>query len=163
MSAVALVVLSGYPGWVRTAAAFWLVGAIVLGAVDGLVHRLPLRIVGALSLGTTALLSAAAYTAGDWADLRRALLAGGVLAVVFFLLCLPRGGLGLGDAALAFPIGLVLGWFGWPTVAAWVLLTSLLSALTGIALIATGRASRKSRLPLGPFMLVAAVLAAAIS
>ena len=159
VSAVLVALLPGP----RPAAAFWLGCAIVLGIIDGLVHRLPLKLVGVMAGGTTVLLALDAALSGRWDNLIRAGLAAATLGGVLFLLCLPRNGFGLGDAALAVPIGLIAGWFGWSTVLAWVLLWSTLAGIAGVALLVLGRASRKSRIPLGPYMRIATVLAVAIS
>ncbi|MBB5869627.1 leader peptidase (prepilin peptidase)/N-methyltransferase [Allocatelliglobosispora scoriae] len=157
---IALVVLLSGP---RPAAAFWLGCAIVLGTIDGLVHRLPLPLVGVMAGGTAALLALDAALGGGWDNLVRAGLAAAGLGVLFFLLCLPRNGFGLGDATLAVPIGLALGWFGWSAVLIWALLASLLAGATGVALLLLGKASRQTRIPMGPYMLIATVLAVAIS
>jgi len=157
---IALVVLLPGP---RPAAAFWLGCAIVLGIIDGLVHRLPLALVSTMAGGTAALLTLDAALSGGWDDLIRAAFAGVALGGFFFLMCLPRNGFGLGDATLAVPIGLVLGWYGWSTVLVWALLASLLAGLVGIALLVLGKASRQTRIPLAPYMLIATVLAVAIS
>jgi leader peptidase (prepilin peptidase)/N-methyltransferase len=162
--AAVLVAVSNLPVWVRIAAGWWLLGAIVLGCVDALVHRLPLRLVAAMSAGTICFGALDALGSGaHWAPLQRSLLVGALLAVVLFVLCLPRGGLGLGDAALALPVGFALGWFGWPTAVAWVLVASLLTGLTSLTLLAAGKVKWTSALPLGPFMLAAVVLSVALT
>jgi leader peptidase (prepilin peptidase)/N-methyltransferase len=66
-------------------------------------------------------------------------------------------GLGWGDVKLSGLVGLYLGWFGPRALLAGVLGGYLLAAVTGIALLAARRASRKSRLPFGPFMLAGAL------
>ena len=50
-------------------------------------------------------------------------------------------------------LGLYLGWCGAQVFVAGVLAGYLLAAVTGIALIATGKATRKTAIPFGPFML----------
>lgn len=83
----------------------------------------------------------------------------GLAAATFFLLItlVTRGrGMGLGDAKLAFLMGLVLGW---PDILAAVFLAFLGGAAVGVALIAAGRKTMKSQIPFGPF-LIAATLAA---
>jgi len=51
---------------------------------------------------------------------------------------------------------LYLGWFGVRTCFVGLLGGFVLAAATGVALIAAGRATRKSQLPFGPFMLAGA-------
>ena len=53
-------------------------------------------------------------------------------------------------------IGLYLGWLGAGPLIAGVLGGYLLAAVTGIGLIVARRATRKSHLPFGPFMLAGA-------
>jgi leader peptidase (prepilin peptidase) / N-methyltransferase len=83
----------------------------------------------------------------------------GMAAVwLFFVLqvLIYPAGMGWGDVKLSGVIGLYLGWFGAGAVLAGLLGGYLLAAITGIALIATRRATRKSHLPFGPFMLAGA-------
>jgi leader peptidase (prepilin peptidase) / N-methyltransferase len=86
-------------------------------------------------------------------------LAGLAAAWLFFaLLALIRpGGLGWGDVKLSGVLGLYLGWLGAAAVAAGLIGAFVLAALAGLGLIAAGRATRKSHLPFGPFMLVSAL------
>ncbi|NUR50414.1 MAG: hypothetical protein HOV71_19995 [Hamadaea sp.] len=139
------------------AALWWISHAVLLSITDIRTHRLPLRTVGTMSAGTLLLLAGAAPV-----RLIPAVLCGLLLAGLLFLLALPRRGIGLGDAALAFPIGLVLGWAGWSTVPIWALATGLLMTLTALVLLALRRVSWRSALPLGPFLL-AAVLPALLT
>jgi leader peptidase (prepilin peptidase)/N-methyltransferase len=72
-------------------------------------------------------------------------------------------GLGWGDVKLAGVLGLYLGWLGLGALAAGLFLGYLCAAATGLALIAARRASRKSLLPFGPFLLVGALAAVLLS
>jgi leader peptidase (prepilin peptidase)/N-methyltransferase len=72
-------------------------------------------------------------------------------------------GLGWGDVKLSGLIGLYLGWLGAAAVVEGLLAGYLLAALAGIALLATRRATRKSQLPFGPFMLAGALIAIVMS
>jgi leader peptidase (prepilin peptidase)/N-methyltransferase len=148
---VAAIVASGPPSWTRLAAAWWVACAVLLAYSDAITHRLPLGLITLQTLGTLALLAGA----GSPASLARSLAAGLGLGLVMFLLCLPRNGLGLGDAALAVPVGVALGWVGWSAVVLWVLSASLLIFLAATSLLALRRITRRSRLPLGPFLLLA--------
>jgi leader peptidase (prepilin peptidase)/N-methyltransferase len=82
----------------------------------------------------------------------------------FALLALIQpGGLGWGDVKLSGVLGLYLGWLGAAAVAAGLLGAFVLAALAGMGLIAAGRATRKSQLPFGPFMLASAIAVIAVS
>jgi leader peptidase (prepilin peptidase)/N-methyltransferase len=65
-------------------------------------------------------------------------------------------GIGWGDVKLSGVIGLYLGWFGIGAVLAGIIGGYLLAAVTGIGLIAARRATRKSQIPFGPFLLASA-------
>jgi leader peptidase (prepilin peptidase) / N-methyltransferase len=92
-------------------------------------------------------------------------LAGLAAAWLFFaLLALVHpGGLGWGDVKLAGVLGLYLGWLGAAALAVGLLGAFVLAALAGLGLIAAGRATRKSQLPFGPFMLASAIAVIAAS
>ena len=92
-------------------------------------------------------------------------LAGMAVAWLFFLLLAlsSPAGLGWGDVKLSGVLGLYLGWLGASALLAGVLGAFAAAALTGLALIAAGRATRTSHIPLGPFMLGSAVAVIACS
>lgn len=136
-------------------ALLWFVAiAIALTAIDLDTHRLPDAIV-LPSYGVLAvLLGGAALLSGDGEGAARAAAGAGILFAVFLLLALisPRG-MGMGDVKLAGVIGLVLGWTSWAALAVGALAAFVLGGLVGVALLVTGRASRSTGIPFGPWML----------
>jgi leader peptidase (prepilin peptidase)/N-methyltransferase len=68
-------------------------------------------------------------------------------------------GLGLGDVKLAASLGLLLGWLGWTWVVVGLVAAVVLGGVVGLALLATGRAHRRSAVPFGPSMLVGGLVA----
>jgi leader peptidase (prepilin peptidase)/N-methyltransferase len=56
-------------------------------------------------------------------------------------------------------IGAYLGWLGWGALGVGAFLGFLLGGVLGAALMAVGRAGRKSKIPFGPFMLAGALIA----
>jgi leader peptidase (prepilin peptidase)/N-methyltransferase len=92
-------------------------------------------------------------------------LAGMAAAWLFFALLalIHPGGLGWGDVKLSGVLGLYLGWFGAAAVAAGLLGAFVLAALAGLGLLAAGRATRRSQIPFGPFMLASAIAVIAAS
>ena len=58
---------------------------------------------------------------------------------------------------LAGPLGAYLGWLGATAFVAGLLAAWLLAAVTGLGLMAAGRANRKTQLPFGPFLIAATV------
>ena len=133
---------------------------VPLAVIDARCRRLP----DALTLPSypvaLALLGFAALLLPGGAGHFRGALAGMALAWGAFLLqvLLYPAGLGWGDVKLAGLLGLYLGWLGrgWPdqgALLAGLFLGYLFAAAAGLALIAARRASRKSRLPFGPYLL----------
>jgi leader peptidase (prepilin peptidase)/N-methyltransferase len=133
---------------------------LTLALVDVRVLRLPDVLTLPALAGTALLLGGAALLpshAGSWP---RALLGGVALGALYFLLFLVNpAGMGLGDVKLAPTLGLVLAWYGWPTLVAGTLVAFALGALTGLALLLAGRAHRRTPIPFGPFMLAGAAAA----
>jgi len=84
-------------------------------------------------------------------------MAAGVALFFLLLLAFPAG-IGMGDVKLAGPLGACLGWLGATAFLAGLMAAWLLAAVTGLGLMAAGRAGRKTQLPFGPFMLAGALL-----
>lgn len=150
-------------GGVRPELLVWLLlvpVGLTLALVDVRVFRLPDVLTLPALAGTVLLLGAAALLpshAGSWP---RALLGGAALGALYFLLFLVNpAGMGLGDVKLAPTLGLALAWYGWPTLVTGTLAAFALGALTGLGLLLTGRANRKTPIPFGPFMLAGAAAA----
>ena len=131
--------------------------SVALGVIDVEHHRLPDAIVlPAYAVGLV-LLGASSALTGDWA----ALLRGGVglvgllafYGVAWF--AYPTG-MGLGDVKLAGVLGLFLAWLGWGEFAVGAFSAFLVGGLFSVALLVTRRATRKSGIPFGPWMLVGA-------
>jgi leader peptidase (prepilin peptidase)/N-methyltransferase len=133
---------------------------VAMAYVDLRIHRLPDRLTAAAFGGGTVLLTAAATTTGQWGSLGRALLGAAATTAFYLVLALARpADLGLGDVKLAATVGLVLGWVGWSAVVTGTLLAFVLGGLTGLVLMAAGRAGRRTAIPFGPPMLAGALLA----
>jgi leader peptidase (prepilin peptidase)/N-methyltransferase len=146
---VALAVATG----TRPELGVWLLLAPVAVAVPG----------AGLSLagGALALLGVVAFVpehAGHWTT---ALLGGLALGAGYYGLTRidpGDGGLGLGEVKLAVGAGVVLGWYGWPTVMLGAFAGFLLRGLYGVVLARKGRADRGIAVPFGPFLLAGAFL-----
>ncbi|WP_446217497.1 prepilin peptidase [Micromonospora sp. IBHARD004] len=146
--------------------AFLLLAAIAvpLALVDLKVLRLPDPLVGAALVGGVLLLVVAAVVERDGAALLRAGLAALACGVGYATLAiLPRSQLGFGDVKLGAVLGLYLGWLGWFPVVAGVLLAPVLNLPLVIGLVIAGRAGRKTAVPYGPAMLLAAVVATVLA
>ncbi|MET9803445.1 A24 family peptidase [Streptomyces sp. NPDC006368] len=133
--------------------------AVLLAAVDAGVHRLPDRLTLPLAAAASGLLGVAALLPGHAGTWTSALLGGLVLGAAYFTLFLINpNGMGFGDVKLALSLGVALGWYGWGILFAGAFAGFLFGALYGIGLVVLGRASRKSAIPFGPFMIGGALL-----
>lgn len=139
----------------------WLAGAgVALAGIDIDVKRLPNVIVYPSILIVGGWLVGLSLVLGEPGQAGRTVLAGLALGGFFGVIHLaaPRG-MGMGDVKLAVLIGSALGWLGWAEVLVGGFLAFLLGAVVGLALMASGKAGRKSALPFGPFMLLGCLIA----
>jgi leader peptidase (prepilin peptidase)/N-methyltransferase len=160
VTAAACAVLAAATG-ARPELAAWLVlapFAVLLALVDLRVRRLPDRLTLPLAAAAAALLGVAGLSPGAGGQWNTALLGGLALGGAYFALFLIHpGGMGFGDVKLALALGVVLGWYGWAVLFAGAFAGFLLGSLYGLGLVALRRASRKSTIPFGPFMIVGAL------
>jgi leader peptidase (prepilin peptidase)/N-methyltransferase len=135
--------------------------SLALALIDLDVQRLPYTIVQPSYVVGAGLLALPAVVNPDWSSAGRALLAMAVLFAVFFVISRYRGGtgMGFGDVQLAGVLGLYLGWLGWSSVIVGAFSGFLLGGVVGVVLMLTRRASRRTLVPYGPFMLAGALLA----
>jgi leader peptidase (prepilin peptidase)/N-methyltransferase len=132
---------------------------VALGVIDMIERRLPSQLVlsGLATVGASFAISAALYSTTP--SLLRALAGMAVLAGFYLALALvSRGGLGAGDVKLGGLLGLALGWLGWSTLLTGTLLGWLAAAIAWIVLRTTRRWTRDSLLPMGPFLLLGALI-----
>ncbi len=138
--------------------------AVALGAVDLATHRLPDVLTLPAYPALAALLAVASAILGDGDALLRAGL--GALAcfgAYYLVAVLAPDAMGFGDVKLAGVLGLALGWAGWPVLVAGVFLGFLFGGVVALGLVAVRRATRRTRIPFGPFMLAGALTALALS
>lgn len=134
--------------------------ALTLAMIDADVRRLPNAIVLPSYLVGVLLIVPADAARGDWWSAGRGLIAMAALSALFLALALLYpGGMGVGDVKLAGLLGLYLGRLGWSTVWIGTFTGFLLGGLVGAVLVVSGRASLKTAIPFGPFMLAGAMLA----
>ena len=99
---------------------------------------------------------------GGFTDLKSAVLgaAAGYLILwsVYWLFKIIKGkeGMGYGDFKLLAAIG---AWFGWQLIPAVILLSSVLGAVIGIALILFRGKSSETAIPFGPFLALGGIAA----
>jgi leader peptidase (prepilin peptidase)/N-methyltransferase len=148
-----------HPVLVLTAACWLALCAVPLAFIDAEVRRLPDVLTALAYAGTAALLVSAAATSGNWHGLARAALGGIALAAFYLALALiSPAGMGMGDVKAAASIGTLLAWPSWRLLIVGGFAGFLLAAVYGIALLISGRATRKQQIPFGPFMITGAFL-----
>ncbi|UQX89549.1 prepilin peptidase [Jatrophihabitans telluris] len=150
-----LSLLSVLPAWLCFAAI-----AIALTMIDVDVHRLPDAIVLPSYPVLALLLTLGAVTHDTPWALLRMLIGGLALWLSYLLLHLAYpAGMGWGDVKLAGIVGAMLGYLSYSSLLVGAFAAFFLGSLVSVPLLVSSRASRKSRIPFGPFMLAGAFLA----
>lgn len=146
------------------AALLFIVNAIRLAAIDARTHLLPNKIVWPWFLVAAGLLGAAALVAGEPAMLLRTLFGGAILFGAYLMLHLAvPAGMGLGDVKLAAVLGLYLGFMSWSHLLMATVLAFILGAVWSALLLITRRATLRTSVAFGPFMLLGAAVALAFT
>ena len=135
--------------------------SVALAMIDLDTHTLPNKILLPVYPVGAVLLTAAALVSGEPGRLLSALIGAAALFGLYLALALiSPGGMGLGDVKLAGVLGLCLGWLGWAPLIVGAFGAFLLGGLFGIGLLVSRKAGRRSSIPFGPWMLLAAWLGA---
>ena len=151
VAAWALVARSSLPWWATLAYLTMLGLMVLLSATDLEQRRLPHLLLDPL------IAAAVVFVPFNPAITPLDALIGAAVAVGFIGLVglLIRAGVAVGDLYLVIPLGLLLGWEG---VLPAIFVAALLSAATGLVLLATRRAGLKSYIPFGPFLVAGTVI-----
>lgn len=145
---------------VLPAVLYFTAAGIGLAFIDLDVGRLPNAIVYPSYPVLAVLLAVAAIGQQDPAALLRAAVgAAALLGSYFALALLFPAGMGMGDVKLAGLVGGFLAFFSYPLLAVGAFGAFVLGSAVGIGKIAVRRATGKSALPFGPFMVAGALLA----
>ncbi len=132
--------------------------AVALSWIDADVHRLPRGLTRPAYVMLLAQLAFASLASGDWAAMRRAVIAGLVLWAVFLLLALLAAllgsGFGFGDVTLAGLVGLASGYVSATATLVAACAAFLLAGAYGVVRLTVLRGSRKDDIAFGPWMLV---------
>jgi leader peptidase (prepilin peptidase)/N-methyltransferase len=143
------------PAYLALAAA-----GVLLSVVDLQHQRLPNLIVAPVAVVSLLLLTLATLGSGAWEPLGRAVIGAAVLFVLYLVLALiSPASLGMGDVKLAGVLGLLMAYLSWRTLLYGATGAFVISALIGIAVLITRRGNRRTQLPFGPSMMLAALIA----
>ena len=132
---------------------------VALGLIDLIEQRLPSVLIysGAALIGILLATSTILHSRGP--DFLRALAGMAASAAFYLALALVSGGgLGAGDVKLGGLLGLALGWLSWSAVLAATFLGWFAAAVVWLLLRVIRRRPGGSLLPMGPFLLVGALL-----
>ncbi|MET0295793.1 MAG: prepilin peptidase [Microbacterium sp.] len=131
--------------------------SIALSLIDLDTHRLPNSIVLPAYPVLLVLFGIAVLLGAEPWALGRAAIGGAAMFAFYVLLRLIRpAGMGGGDVKLAGVLGLALAWLGWGPLIVGAFAAFLLGGIFGVALVIARRASGKSAIPFGPWMLAGA-------
>ncbi|GAA3742985.1 prepilin peptidase [Salinactinospora qingdaonensis] len=141
------------------ALAFFGVWATLLAVIDARTRRLPNPLVLPAYPVAVAVVALAGALAPDSTQRLFSAAVGmaGLAAFYWLLWFVNPAGMGWGDVKLSGVVGLYLGWSGLGSLLSGTFVAFLLSACWGVMLIALGRATRKTQIPFGPFMLAGAL------
>ncbi len=129
------------------------VGLVAATVIDLEHRRIPTPVVYATAAAGAPLLVVASAVTHRWSALATAGGAGAVAFLLFFAIFMvaPRS-IGFGDVRFAPLCCAFLGWLGVRIAAVGLTTGMVLAGLTGVGLLLSGAAGRKSAIPLGPFL-----------
>jgi leader peptidase (prepilin peptidase)/N-methyltransferase len=161
-NAVIFVLFGLHFGAAAVLPAFCILGAalVALTWIDLREQRLPREItyvafvLGAIALAVAALVDDEPRRI--WTMLFGAALALAIMGAIYLG---SRGGLGEGDVRLAPLLGLYLGWLNPGIVPVGLFYGFVLGAVVGVAMMAAGKAGKRTALPFGPFLAAGTVVA----
>ncbi|MFC8410313.1 prepilin peptidase [Arthrobacter sp. NPDC057259] len=137
---------------------FLAITAVELTRIDLSFHILPNRLVGPLLGVGLVLLTASAMSSGEWPALLRGIIGLVILFVCYFILALiSPNGIGMGDVKLSAPLGLYLGYLGWPHLFYGGALGFVAGGVAAALLVLKNRGNKPKEVAFGPSMLAAAL------
>lgn len=146
------------PGSLLGAGIVYALTGPALAWIDVDVHRVPDQILACLAPTLAVAVSAAAAITAAPAVLVGALVGAVGLGMLYLLLALV-GSMGLGDVKLAATSGILLGAAGWHTTIAGAVFGFVAAGIFAVLLLITRRADQRSHLPVGPAIILGAVVA----
>jgi leader peptidase (prepilin peptidase)/N-methyltransferase len=146
--------------WSLPAYCAFAAGLVALSAIDIEEHRLPRPVVYWTALLGGGLLLLASAATGRWDAIMEAAIGAGACFAVFFAIffAVPTG-MGFGDVRLAALCGGCLGWLGLQIVPLGMIAAFLLAGIPAVVLLASGKVTRKTKLPFGPYLSLGTLVA----
>ena len=146
--------------WALPAYCVLAVGLVGLSWIDLKTKRLPRQIIYVTALIGIPLLCLAAIVNDEPERIWMMLLGAGIaFAFMGIVYIASRGGMGDGDVRLSPLLGAYLGWLNPGLVPVGLFIGFFAGAVVGLALMATGRAGRKTSVPFGPFLAFGTIVA----
>ncbi|MFK0074622.1 prepilin peptidase [Arthrobacter woluwensis] len=137
--------------------------AVVLAVIDARTMLLPNKLLLPAYPATAAALLICAGVSGEWNRALWALIGGAGLWGAFWVYGLlgPAGHLGFGDVKLMGWLGMVLGYVGAGTPAAFllpILIAFVTAAVVGLLMLLARRITLKDSIPFGPFLVLGSLI-----
>jgi len=146
--------------WALPAYCVLAVGLVGLSWIDLKTKRLPRQIIYVTASIGVPLLCVAALARDEPRRMWMMLLGAGIeLAFMGIVYLASRGGMGDGDVRLSPLLGAYLGWLNPGLVSVGLFIGFLIGAIVGVAMMASGRAGRKTAVPFGPFLAFGTIVA----
>jgi leader peptidase (prepilin peptidase)/N-methyltransferase len=137
----------------------FLITAFPLALIDIKEKRLPNRLTGSLFFSLLLITVVDYFLKKDLSALLKTLSCSASLLIIYLLIhVVSGGGIGMGDVKLAPSLGLITGYFGIASTYISSLIGFFLGSMVGLFMMLIGKATRKSALPFGPFMILGAAL-----
>ncbi len=147
-------------GWTPALAAWSVLTAVclLLGYIDARTRLLPTQLIAPTYWVVIVLLIAAAVADGSFSELRGAFIGWVAMGGFYYLLWRLGPGLGYGDVRLSGLLALCLGFLSWQVLVTGLYAGFLLGGLASAMLVIFKRASLKTALPFGPYMMLGALV-----
>ncbi|CAB5241215.1 unannotated protein [freshwater metagenome] len=140
----------------------WEIFAIIglaLSVIDLQLKRLPDLLTFPLFIIGLLILTLQSWSDNNFEPLVRALECSAALTLFYLITMIAsRGGMGMGDVKLGLSIGLFTGYLGATTTFISSMISFLLGSIVGLLAMILGKATRKTGIPFGPFMIIGALL-----
>lgn len=132
---------------------------VVLSIIDFKTMKLPTKLIYSTWIVSVVLLSVASIVMKDWESIKWMFIGGFgsmlIYGIIWFVV--PKG-FGFGDVRLALLTGSILGWFGFDHAVLGLMLPFVLSSLVMVPLLLFKVVKRKSKIPLGPWIILGALV-----